>query len=237
MKLLLFFLLLRPEFISHDLMAQFVIWNVGQGQMMSYISETFCVHIDIGGDRTPPLKKIAQLCSQKTNQLLITHYDWDHIQFYNKILRKIPQLCLLEKVPDDLDLKKKKFLADAHLCPAVKNSFVRTIFTPSQFSENQSRIYILNNQWLITGDTPGRSELRILNQLKGLRLTHLILGHHGSKTSTTQALLNHLPDLQQAVVSARKKRYGHPHPIIVQRLQKKAVPLVSTELFGNLHFY
>jgi len=85
---------------------------------------------------------------------------------------------------------------------------------------------------LLTGDAYAGVELAILPQLPPL--TVLKLGHHGSRTSTTEELLKQtLPAL--AVVSlADGNRYGHPHREVLMRLQQAGVPLLRTDRDGHL---
>jgi competence protein ComEC len=63
----------------------------------------------------------------------------------------------------------------------------------------------------------------------------LILGHHGSQTSSSQAFLTQArPGL--AIASARRARYGHPHRKVVSRLRQKKIPTLTTEDWGSLFF-
>jgi competence protein ComEC len=73
-----------------------------------------------------------------------------------------------------------------------------------------------------------------LSGLSGSRI--LVLGHHGSRTSTSSLLLDHLPRLTAAVSSARFRKYGHPHARVRRDLAKRHIPLLRTEEWGNLHF-
>lgn len=63
----------------------------------------------------------------------------------------------------------------------------------------------------------------------------LILGHHGSKSSTSEYLLNNL-SIRQSISSARWKRYHHPHPQVLARLQIKKIPNLRTEDWGHIIF-
>ena len=61
----------------------------------------------------------------------------------------------------------------------------------------------------------------------------LKVGHHGSKTSTSQELLNTaLPEV--AVIPVGKNSYGHPHPTTLDRLTKLGTKILRTDREGDI---
>ncbi|MGE5084974.1 MAG: hypothetical protein ACM3MG_01640, partial [Bacillota bacterium] len=87
---------------------------------------------------------------------------------------------------------------------------------------------------LLPGDSPQQEEKFWKNQSWIQNTKILVLGHHGSKTSTSAELIASLPNLQMAIASARWARYKHPHPATVAILQKYHIPLLRTEDWGNI---
>ena len=87
---------------------------------------------------------------------------------------------------------------------------------------------------LLTGDAPAASEREFLPRILSTRITALKVGHHGSATSTSPALvLKTRPEL--ALVSVgRRNRFGHPAPDVVGRLRKVGARVIRTDLNGNL---
>lgn len=100
---------------------------------------------------------------------------------------------------------------------------------------SQSLVYLINSSTLIPGDSPSKSEdiwgKQILNPAK-IRI--LILGHHGSRTSTSIQLLAKLNLLKMLLVSARKHKYGHPHVETISKAKLYKYPLIKTESWGNI---
>lgn len=120
---------------------------------------------------------------------------------------------------------------------AMKNSYetVKVGQNSKQSTNDLSEVIRIHNI-LIPGDSPLSQEKKwshssVLKSTQGL-----ILGHHGSKTSTSQELLDQLPNLKWAVASSRKKRFGHPHPEILRRLKKNKTPILKTEDWGSIEF-
>ncbi len=90
---------------------------------------------------------------------------------------------------------------------------------------------------LFTGDSPAPIEQYLVKkQSKNLNIDILKLGHHGSRTSTTAALLKvATPDL--ALISAgRDNSYGHPHKEVLTLLKQFSIPYVSTQTEGAVTF-
>ncbi|MBK7961611.1 MAG: hypothetical protein IPK04_10715 [Bdellovibrionales bacterium] len=73
-----------------------------------------------------------------------------------------------------------------------------------------------------------------LTNLETKQIKVLILGHHGSKTSTSEALLQRLPRLKFAIATARESRYGHPHFVVLNRLRQHRIPILRTEDWGHI---
>jgi competence protein ComEC len=62
----------------------------------------------------------------------------------------------------------------------------------------------------------------------------LKVAHHGSKSSTSNSWLQaYQPKL--AVISAGANNvYGHPHPLVVERLQQRGIQIMRTDRMGEV---
>lgn len=241
---------------SHD-PSIFVVWNVGQGLWTTLIEKNLCIHIDAGGEYFPK-KLILDNCFQKQNYLLITHFDWDHIRFIS-FLKTFPSLCWAYKKIPSLSQMKKKLLQSLRSCPiSLISQLPIKQLTPPSFPHkrlregqtakisNASKIipllkranelsigYVLKQKVLITGDQTQKGELQWLSQIP-YSIEWLVLGHHGSRTSTHIRLLGHFNTLKGAIASARKARYGHPHKEVLLKLIRSHTPLLRTEEWGSI---
>lgn len=61
------------------------------------------------------------------------------------------------------------------------------------------------------------------------------IGHHGSKTSTSETMLNNI-SVKEAVISSKKEKYGHPSKEILELLKRYNIKVRVTEDEGALKY-
>jgi competence protein ComEC len=236
--------------ISNPLRAeQFSVWNVGQGQWATWIREKQCLHFDMGGE-IAPWQKITQACSGKENLVFLSHWDWDHIGLVKSASYHLKGLCIAKPPAGASPNSKKDELLQT--IPSCSQTLIDDVnhqdlveLTPATAveasSNEKSRVFQIAHFVVVPGDSTIGAERHWAAKLPLPRLptpqnqmTTLVLGHHGSHTSTSEFLLKHLPNLKQAISSARKARYGHPHLSVALALQRHGVALIRTEDWGHV---
>src|SRR3989339_2044008 len=97
-----------------------------------------------------------------------------------------------------------------------------------------ARLVYGNNSFLLTGDMEDNLESFLLSFGGSIKSDVLKVGHHGSKTSTSEKFLGNVsPDL--AVISAGKNnKYGHPHKEVTERLARFEIPVLRTDEKGTI---
>jgi competence protein ComEC len=90
---------------------------------------------------------------------------------------------------------------------------------------------------LLPGDAESASEAYLV-ETYGDRLnsTVLVLGHHGSRSSTSDAFLDAVAPEVAVVSSAYGSQYGHPHESVLQRLAADSSPTYWTATHGTITF-
>ena len=223
----------------HDLPSQkhvFVIWNIGQGQWTTFIDEKFCDHFDFGGEKNK-VNAVLRACKGRTHRLHLSHWDWDHMSEVENLRKNSQKICLWSFPIGTPSWHKRKALAGLPLCQDPKSFELIFAGDASRHaSSNDGSRVIARAGWLIPGDSTLKEELRWSRNSKLKAIHGLVLAHHGSRTSTSSALLGSLPHLQIAVASARKIKYGHPHKEVLDRLKKNKTPVLRTEDWGTLVF-
>nr|WP_233341065.1 lamin tail domain-containing protein [Haloprofundus sp. MHR1] len=89
-------------------------------------------------------------------------------------------------------------------------------------------------RFLLTGDAEAAGE-EYLVETYGERLNATVLqaGHHGSDSSTGDALLDASSPRVAVVSSAYESQYGHPHEETLARLGERSIPTYWTAVHGN----
>jgi competence protein ComEC len=98
-----------------------------------------------------------------------------------------------------------------------------------------ARLVYGERSFLFTGDAPKSiEEYLVLTEGEFLKSDVLKVGHHGSRTSTSELFLAEVqPEL--AVVSAGKgNQYGHPHVEVTDALFNAGVEILSTSEVGTI---
>ena len=87
---------------------------------------------------------------------------------------------------------------------------------------------------LFLGDAPMAIEDALVERHgAGLGAAVLKVGHHGSRTSTGDALLAAARPTVALVSAGRRNRYGHPNPGVLRRLERHEVRVLRTDESGN----
>lgn len=90
---------------------------------------------------------------------------------------------------------------------------------------------------LLTGDVEGGGERQLTSRLAEYEISNvdvLKVGHHGSKNSTSDALLAQITPHVAVISCGRKNSYGHPHEETVERLQGAGATIVGTPEYGAI---
>lgn len=110
---------------------------------------------------------------------------------------------------------------------------------PTNMESNMSSIVLQltygSSTFMFTGDSPKNIE-EYLVSIDGdaLRSNVLKLGHHGSRTSSSEKYIDTVKP-QFAIVSAGKNnKYGHPHVEVTDMLFNKRIPILETSKEGTI---
>lgn len=86
--------------------------------------------------------------------------------------------------------------------------------------------------FIFTGDAEADGEGAILH--KNLDAHILKVGHHGSRTSTSDAFLARVSPEVAVIMVGTDNRYGHPHSETLTKLGAAGVTIYRTDLHGNV---
>ncbi|MCH5338847.1 MAG: ComEC/Rec2 family competence protein [Acetatifactor sp.] len=88
---------------------------------------------------------------------------------------------------------------------------------------------------LLTGDVEGEGEITLLEQIKRWDICQvdvLKVAHHGSRGTTSEELLEQINPKLSVISCGRKNFYGHPHPELMDRLERSGSAILQTRERG-----
>lgn len=100
------------------------------------------------------------------------------------------------------------------------------------------KLYYKNFSMLFTGDIEEVAEKQILEEYKNnldiLNSTILKVGHHGSKTSSTQNFLNVVRPRIALIGVGENNKFGHPNDEVLDRLKQLGAKVYRTDQKGEI---
>jgi competence protein ComEC len=94
------------------------------------------------------------------------------------------------------------------------------------------RIAFGDRSFLLTGDLERPMEFRILSDDRLIHSDVLKVGHHGSRTSTTEPFLGSVSPSVAIISAGYENSFGHPHKDVVSRLNAHHSALLRTDRDG-----
>ncbi len=226
--------------------------DVGQGASTLFLSGNSAVLVDCGGSTSSSAgdlaaDRLASLGRTDLDALILTHLDDDH---YNGVAQlfwrlNIARVFLPETTTEPGHLERLLALADAE---GAEVTFVTeaqtvlagkstlTLYPPlSGGTSNEEGLFVLCSHGafdvLITGDADSFVEQMLIKYYPIPDLELLMVGHHGSRHSTSAQLLDALrPEL--AVISVGYNSYGHPAEETLERLASIGTEVYRTDQSG-----
>ena len=230
--------------------------DVGQGQSVLLRSGSHIALVDCGGDSYKNAGDIAadqiqSLGRSSIDLLVISHYHLDHANGIPELLSRVDvKEIALPDVEEDSTLRRR-ILEQAEQ-KGIPLRFVRqdtvlpfgegvelTLYPPLGGRDtNELGLTVLcsaeDYDVLLTGDmgTSGEKKLLAYTPLPDVEL--MVAGHHGSKYSNSQQLLDTVrPDVAVFSVGGDND-YGHPTPEAMERFASVGAEIYRTDLNGTV---
>ena len=229
--------------------------DVGQGQCVLLASGGEFTLVDCGsgnswyGSGEIASQHLRAMGCRKLDRLILTHYDSDHINGVRSLLARMAvDTLLVPELADNGPGSEILELARAHgvALKAVEDEMnlsagrtVLTVLPPvGEGEDNERGLSVLasagEEDILITGDMDGATECKLLETYDLPDIEVLVAGHHGSKYSTSNDLLDALAP-ETACISVGSNSYGHPADETLRRLAEHGCAIYRTDMQGSIH--
>lgn len=205
--------------------------NVGQGDSILIQNRTKTVLIDTGGNSQfdmatetliPFFHKIGV---NHIDLLVTTHDDFDHAGAAYSLV-------------ENFNVKKYYHLRSDFPCQ-VGDIYLNNINQYDGDENDSSLVFLIDfmsKKWLLTGDASIASENYIISSGIDIDCDILKVGHHGSKTSTSEAFIKATTPMEAIISCGATNKYGHPNKEVVDRLTKHGVKIHRTDLEGTISY-
>jgi competence protein ComEC len=235
--------------------------NIGQGD--SILIETPDGHqalVDGGPDMSvlSELGHHMSLFDRSIDMIVATHPDADHIAGLSDVLARYDVGMVIETT------NGKETPVTRTLATAVENEHAQVvyaepgqviqlgasttlhIFSPAgdetKWESNMASIVLKveygSTSVMLTGDAPIEIEKYLVQAYPSLlKSTVLKLGHHGSKTSSSDEWLDAVHPEYAVVSAGLNNKYGHPHASVMQAVAARNIKVDETSKEGTITFY
>ena len=175
----------------------------------------------------------------------MTHYDADHsggtAHFLNRV--RVDSLFLPD-VQDKTGTRER--LEGVGRDVFLVNDVVKIEFSGGEITlyppvlkenDNNGGVCVLATaaeyDILVTGDLDRFGEMRLLSRYALPNVDLLLAGHHGSRESTSQILLDTVRP-ETVVISVGENTYGHPAPETMARIEATGADILRTDELGSI---
>ena len=230
--------------------------DVGQGQSVVLHSQGKTALVDCGSTSgESSAGDVAADYLQSTgvgrlDYLVLSHYHADHVNGVRTLLSRVGvDTLVLPNVEDETYQKDAilhlatKYHINVLYASQVEElplgDAVMTVYPPlGKGSTNEEGLTVLCTAGtfdaLLPGDMDSDTEEVLLSTYDLPDIELLMVGHHGSRYSTSSEFLRAVTP-EVGVVSVGSNSYGHPTDAALHRLDDRGVAVYRTDLQGNIH--
>lgn len=238
---------------SEDLKVHFL--DVGQGDSIFIelpTNETILIDASIKDASDKIIKYLKEENVSKIDYVFATHPHSDHIGGMSAVIKAfdigqiyMPKAVTTTKTYENLlltikDKNLKIKTAKAGNTIIDTDDLKLVVLAPNQDSYESLNNYSIvlkltykEKSFLFMGDAETLSEKEITGDVQA---DVLKVGHHGSRTSTSQAFLNKVNPSYAVISVGLNNDYKHPHQEVIDRLEKKNIKIYRTDQNGDIIF-
>ncbi|MCF0120913.1 MAG: DNA internalization-related competence protein ComEC/Rec2, partial [Oscillospiraceae bacterium] len=243
----------RPTVNSEGL--TFTVLDVGQGLCCVVESEGMAAVIDCGSSSGEQAgeRAVSYLRSRGysgVDTLIFTHYHSDHCNGAADLMTALDIGAVLGPVGGEEDEYRTGRISalaedtgtdiiyvESDMTVSLGKVMINLYAPVDDMNENERCVAVLvtcgEYDVLITGDAGSDTERRLMEKVSLPDIETLVVGHHGSRYSTSAELLKKLRP-ETAIISVGENSYGHPTEETLSRLDGHGIEIFRTDENGSI---
>lgn len=245
-----------PQTMSEDALCRIYFLDVGQGDCTLIRTREGDILIDAGPEAAQDALclRLKQLGVKKIALAVFTHPDEDHVGGADGVLGQIPveevwlpvremdnpSAARMEKAIEENGSIRKNVKAGERI---ILGDVVIIALAPLGDASNDPndssivlRVTCGDVGMLFMGDASVKVEKKLMESYAAGHISADLykVGHHGSSTSNTEAFLAAVKPKYAVICSSIDNSYGHPHGVVVERLQNIGATVLMTATDGEV---
>lgn len=234
--------------------AWLTVLDVGQGLAVHVQTRSRDLIYDTGPQYSPEANSgnriivpyLRALGVQRLEGLIVTHLDKDHSGGAASIIDTLPVAWVASSLPAEHELRRAGanhvacFAGQRWEWDGVRFEVLHPSWEDHAGAARKSndmscvlKVATVAGSILLTSDIEMPSEWRLLAADRtALRADHLLVPHHGSRTSSTSEFLDAVGAHTAIIPVGYRSRFRHPHPEVIARYEARGTRVLRTDRDG-----
>lgn len=245
---------LNPEIALAQNELSISVIDVGQGDAIFVKSPVGRTMLIDAGKKTA-IKWLRKQGVNKLDVVVLTHPHDDHLCGMPAILKEMPVGIVMDSGQPHTSKAYLEFLniiaaknipykvTRAGDAIDLGSGVTAEVLHPSEplieesaLNNNSIVLHLMYGDFamLLMGDAESEGEAAILEKFGDIRTNYLKVGHHGSRTASSQEFLDAVKPKVAVISVGRKNMFHHPHAATLKRLEENGAKVYRTDESGTI---
>lgn len=238
-----------------------VFFNVGQGDAI-FIKTPQNHHILIdGGPGNVVLEKLEKelpFFYKSIDLIILSHPHDDHVAGLIEVVQRYDVdniICTGVLGSSAVSRRWRSIIEERGYHQAVagqvvsaNNFYIETLYPVENLKDREVKdlneasvisylVFNDNHRFIFTGDAYKKQEREVISSREEtIKADVLKVGHHGSRTSTSEDFLKEVSPRVAVIMAGKDNRYGHPHREVLEKLEYFGIKTMRTDRDGDIVF-